>query len=135
MRRVTGLGGVFFKCSDPSGLRDWYRKHLGIESEEWGFSFLWRELEAPDKKGYTVWNPFPASTDYFDPSEQAYMVNYRVEDLDALIPMLESEGVEIVGGPEAFENGKFAWVLDPDGRKIELWEPIDSDQDPYLPKD
>ena len=135
MRRVTGLGGVFFKCSDPASLRAWYREHLGIEAEEWGFSFLWRELEAPEKKGYSVWNPFPDSTEYFDPSEQPYMVNYRVADLDALLPVLTSEGVKVVGGPVTEENGKFAWIVDPDGRKIELWEPVDSDQDPYLPKD
>lgn len=134
MRRVTGIGGVFFKCSDPAKLRDWYREHLGIESQEWGSSFLWRELDAPSKKGYTAWCPFPDSSDYFDPSDEPYMVNYRVADLDALIPVLKDEGVEVVGGPETFENGKFAWIVDPDGRKIELWEPLDPDQDPYLPK-
>ena len=135
MKRVTGLGGVFFKTPDPDGLKDWYRKHLGIESDPWGFSFLWRELERPEKKGYTVWSPFPDKTDYFDPSEQPYMVNYRVDDLEALLPVLEAEGVRVVGGPDREENGKFAWIVDPEGRKIELWEPVDSDDDPYLPKD
>lgn len=135
MKRVTGLGGVFFKSSDPKTLRDWYREHLGIESEDYGFSFLWREMAAPDNKGYTVWNPFPEGTEYFDPSEQPYMINYRVADLEALLPALEAEGVEVVAGPEAYENGKFAWILDPEGRKIELWEPVPSNEDPYIPEE
>ena len=135
MKRVTGLGGVFFKTPDPDALKKWYREHLGIDSEQWGYSFLWRELAAPEKKGYTVWGPFPDSTKYFDPSGQPYMVNYRVHDLEALLAALKAEGVEVVGGPDTEENGKFAWILDPEGRKIELWEPVDSDVDPYLPKD
>lgn len=135
MKRVTGLGGVFFKCADPKSLMEWYREHLGIESDEWGFSFLWRDVRDTEKKGYTVWCPFPDSTKYFDPSEQPFMVNYRVDDLEALLPQLEAEGVEVVGGPDTEENGKFAWILDPDGRKIELWEPIESSRDPYLSED
>ncbi len=135
MKRVTGLGGVFFKCPDPGKLRQWYRTHLGIEAEEYGASFFWREHDAPQRKGYTAWNPFPESTEYFDPSEQPYMINYRVDDLDALLPALKAEGVQVVGGPEEFENGKFAWILDPEGRKIELWEPVDSSRDPYVPQD
>ena len=135
MKRVTGLGGVFFKTPDPDGVKDWYRKHLGIESEPWGFSFLWRELDAPEEKGCTVWSPFPSSTKYFEPSDQPYMINYRVDDLDALLAALAAEGVEIVGGPDTEENGKFAWILDPEGRKIELWEPVEPARDPYLPKD
>jgi len=135
MKRVTGLGGVFFKTPDPDGVKDWYRKHLGIESAPWGFSFLWRQLEAPEEKGYTVWSPFPSSTKYFEPSEQPYMINYRVDDLEALLAVLAAEGVEILGGPDTEENGKFAWILDPEGRKIELWEPVESARDPYLPKD
>ncbi|MEE8524601.1 MAG: VOC family protein [Thermoanaerobaculia bacterium] len=135
MKRVTGLGGVFFKTPDPDKLKDWYRKHLGIESDPWGFSFLWRELEDPDQKGYTVWSPFPDSTEYFDPGEQPYMINYRVDDLEALLPVLEAEGVQVVGGPDQEENGKFAWIVDPEGRKIELWEPVDSNKDPYLSPD
>ena len=85
MKRVTGLGGVFFKTPDPDGLKLWYRKHLGIESDQWGFAFLWRELAAPQKKGYTVWGPFSDSTKYFDPSDEPYMINYRVDDLEALL--------------------------------------------------
>lgn len=134
MKRVTGLGGVFFKTPDPDALKDWYRKHLGIESGPWGFSFLWRELDAPEEKGYTVWSPFPASTKYFEPSDEPYMINYRVDDLEALLPVLAAEGVRIVGGPDTEENGKFAWILDPEGRKIELWEPVASSRDPYVPE-
>ena len=135
MKRVTGLGGIFFKTPDPEELKGWYRRHLGIESDPWGFSFLWREMDDPEKRGYTVWSPFPISTEYFSPSEQPFMINYRVDDLDALLPALREEGVEVVDGPVREENGKFAWILDPHGRKIELWEPVDSNQDPYLPDD
>ncbi len=135
MKRVTGLGGVFFKCDDPEATREWYRKHLGIEADPYGFPFFWREVEKPENKGYTVWSPFPKSTKYFDPSEEPFMVNYRVDDMDALLPLLEAEGVQVVGGPDVEENGKFAWVVDPDGRKIELWEPVESSLDPYVPKD
>lgn len=135
MKRVTGLGGIFFKTSDTEKLRTWYREHLGIDSDPWGTSFLWREVEQPESRGYTVWGPFSDSSDYFDPSEQPYMLNYRVADLDALLEALRDEGVEIVGEPVSEANGKFAWVLDPEGRKIELWEPVESSRDPYLPKD
>jgi catechol 2,3-dioxygenase-like lactoylglutathione lyase family enzyme len=135
MKRVTGLGGVFFKTPDPDGLKDWYRRHLGIESDPWGFSFFWRKPDAPEEKGYTVWSPFPDSTKYFAPSAEPYMINYRVDDLEALLAALAAEGVEIVGGPDTEENGKFAWILDPEGRKIELWEPVASARDPYVPKD
>ena len=133
MRRVTGIGGVFFKSSDPERTVEWYRDHLGIESGEFGgFAFQWREKERPDETGYTVWSAFPSSTDYFSPSEQPFMINFRVEDLTGLIAALKEEGVRIVGGIEQHPNGKFAWILDPEGRKVELWEPVPSADDPYL---
>ncbi len=135
MKKVTGLGGIFFKTPDPDKLKDWYRQHLGIESEPWGFSFLWRDLENPDQRGYTVWSPFPKTTDYFAPSEESLMINYRVADIEALLAELRKEGVHVVDGPIEEENGKFAWILDPEGRKIELWEPVDSKKDPYLPQE
>lgn len=135
MKRVTGLGGVFFKCDDPEATREWYRKNLGIEAGPYGFSFLWRELGNPESKGYTVWSPFPRSTKYFEPSDEPFMLNYRVDDMDALLQELEAEGVTIVGGPDVEENGKFAWIVDPDGRKVELWEPVESSRDPYLSDD
>jgi predicted enzyme related to lactoylglutathione lyase len=129
---VTGIGGVFVKSRDPAALLEWYRAHLGIESAEWGgFAFQWQEKERPDETGYTVWGVFPESTDYF-PSDQPYMVNFRVSDLAGLLAALEDAGVEVAGGIETHPNGSFAWILDPEGRKIELWEPVPSGEDPYL---
>jgi predicted enzyme related to lactoylglutathione lyase len=133
MAKVTGLGGIFFRSGDPAATRTWYREQLGIEAEDYGFPFMWRELERPRERGYTVWSAFPESTTYFDPSSKQFMVNYRVDDLVQLIAQLEAAGVEIVGGIDEAENGKFAWILDPEGNKIELWEPVPSDEDPYLP--
>jgi catechol 2,3-dioxygenase-like lactoylglutathione lyase family enzyme len=133
MAKVTGLGGVFFRCADPAATRRWYRDRLGIAAEDYGFAFVWRELERPDERGYTVWNAFPEATEYFAPSGKQFMVNYRVDDLEQLVAELRAAGVEIVGGIDEEENGKFAWILDPDGQKIELWEPVPADRDPYLP--
>jgi predicted enzyme related to lactoylglutathione lyase len=135
MAKVTGLGGVFFRSADPQALKEWYREQLGIESESWGFAFRWREREDPEQQGYTVWSPFSEGTEYFAPSTKQFMVNYRVDDLDALLPRLAAAGVEIVGDVQEAENGKFAWVLDPEGNKLELWEPVESSQDPYVPPD
>jgi predicted enzyme related to lactoylglutathione lyase len=133
MKRVTGIGGIFFKSDDPAKVLEWYRDHLGIESNEWGgFAFQWSEQNEPTETGYTVWSTFPASTDYFAPSEQRFMVNFRVADLAGLIAALKAEGVEVVGEIEQHPNGKFAWILDPEGRKVELWEPVASADDPYL---
>ena len=134
-RRVTGIGGIFFKCADPVATRNWYGEHLGVPAGDYGWPFLWRDVESPEERGYTVWNPFPDSTDYLDPSSEPFMVNYRVADLETLLATLREEGVEVVGGPDVYENGKFGWILDPDGRKIELWEPVPSAEDPYLPKE
>jgi predicted enzyme related to lactoylglutathione lyase len=134
MAKVTGLGGVFFRCADPAAMKAWYREHLGIESESWGYAFGWRERDEPQQQGYTVWSPFPESTEYFAPSAKQFMVNYRVDDLETLLPRLEAAGVQIVGTIQEEENGKFAWIIDPEGNKLELWEPVDSSVDPYLPK-
>ena len=124
MKRVTGIGGVFFKARDREKQMEWYRTHLGIESDSWGHVFEWRDRDDPQSIGYTVWCPFKDDTDYFDPSTQPFMVNYRVVDLDSLVAALKQEGVEVVGEIEQEENGKFAWILDPEGNKIELWEPV-----------
>lgn len=133
MKRVTGLGGVFFKSRDPQSTLAWYREHLGIDAADWGgFPFSWHPKGDPDELGYTVWSAFPHDTQHFAPSEAPYMINYRVHDLDALVAALEDEGVEIVGGIEQHENGKFAWIIDPEGRKVELWEPVPSKDDPYV---
>lgn len=125
MKRVTGIGGVFFKAKNPQKSRAWYQTHLGIESNEYGATFKWLEKEHPEKEGNTVWNTFPENTSYFDPAQQEFMINYRVENLETLLVALEEEGVKIVGEIQSFEYGKFAWILDPDGYKIELWEPVD----------
>jgi len=133
MRRVTGLGGMFFRSKDPKATLDWYRRHLGIESADWGgFAFQWLDKDDSGETGYTVWSAMPADTTYFAPSEESFMVNFRVADLEGLIAALETEGVHIVGEIQQHENGKFAWILDPEGRKIELWEPVPSKDDPYL---
>jgi predicted enzyme related to lactoylglutathione lyase len=133
MKRVTGLGGMFFKSRDPKAALDWYRKHLGIDSADWGgFAFQWRQREQPDEVGHTVWSAFADDTEYFAPSNESFMVNFRVDDLDGLIAALETEGVDVVGEVQHHENGKFAWILDPEGRKIELWQPVASKDDPYI---
>ena len=123
MERVTGIGGIFFKSTDPQKLREWYEKYLGIKAEKNGTMFEWREKEAPERVGCTIWSPFPASTKYFDPSHAPFMINYRVANLHALIGQLQQEGVQIAGGIEESDYGKFAWVMDPEGNRIELWEP------------
>lgn len=128
-KRVTGIGGVFLKAKDPKTTRDWYREHLGIESGKYGGTFEWRHAEHPDKKGYTAWSMFDENTEYTNPSKKDAMVNYRVENLEELLKILEEEGVEIIGEMEVFEYGKFGWIMDPNGYKIELWEPNDEEYD------
>ncbi len=124
MKRVTGIGGIFFKVPDPDKLRSWYRDHLGIESEApGGCAFEWREADQPEQTGQTVWSVFPNDTKYFDPSSAPFMINYRVENLDLLLAQLRSEGVEVDEKIEEYEYGRFAWLMDPEGNKIELWEP------------
>lgn len=125
MKRVTGIGGIFFKTEDPEKTKDWYRKHLGINSGAYGGTFEWRHAEDGSKKGFTAWGPFSADTEYFLPSEKEFMFNYRVENLEELLEVLEEEGVEIVGEMQEYEYGKFGWIMDPNGQKIELWEPND----------
>lgn len=125
MKRVTGIGGIFFKTDNPEKTRDWYRDHLGIESGPYGGTFEWRHAENSDRKGFTAWSPFSDDTDYFNPSNKEFMINYRVDDLEALLEVLSEEGVEIIGDIEEFEYGKFGWIMDPNGVKIELWEPND----------
>lgn len=121
--RVTGIGGLFFKSSDPKESKDWYKKYLGFNTDDWGSTFWWK-----DKKGKecsTQWSPFKKESDYFSPSKKDFMFNYRVENLEELLKVLKSEGVTIVGEMQTYDYGKFGWILDNDGNKIELWEPID----------
>ncbi len=125
MAKVTGIGGVFFKCKgDSAALAAWYQKHLGFSLEDFGGAiFRWPEDKANDQ-GLTVWCLAGKDSKWFSPSESSFMINYRVDNLDELLTDLKAAGVAIVGGPESHENGKFAWILDPDGNKVELWEPM-----------
>ncbi len=128
MKRVTGLGGIFFKTEDPKKMKEWYARHLGLPIDEYGASFRWREVDHPDNEvpASTAWSPFKSDTTYFHPSEKPFMINYRVANLGELIKALREEGVQIVGTTEEYPYGKFAWIMDPDGNKIELWEPKDA---------
>jgi len=123
-KRVTGLGGLFFKAKDPKGLGEWYRDRLGLTVEDWGGCvFPWRDDKDPKKKGQTVWSPFDAKTDYFKPSRKAFMMNFRVDDLERVLAELADEGVKVSDAREDSEFGKFGWAMDPEGNKIELWQP------------
>lgn len=122
-KRVTGIGGLFFKTTDPKKVKEWYKKHLGFNTDEWGCTFWWKDENG--KKCSTQWSPFPDDTKYFGPSKKDFMFNYRVENLVELIKVLKLEGVTVVGEIEEYDYGKFGWILDPEGNKIELWEPID----------
>ena len=129
MAKVTGIGGVFFKSkSDRAALAEWYRKHLGLELEQFGGAiFRWPNDTAGDN-GLTVWHVADPGSKWFHPSDASFMINYRVDDLGEMLEHLRANGVEIVGGPESHENGKFAWILDLDGNKVELWEPMAWDE-------
>lgn len=124
MKRATGIGGVFFRCKDPVKTREWYAKHLGLNVNEYGTSFKWTTAEPA---GYTAWCTFKDDTDYFGNSGQEFMINYRVEDLEWLIAELKKEGVEIAGEIDTYDYGKFAHIIDCDGRKVELWEAYDEE--------
>lgn len=126
MKKVTGIGGIFFKTKDPEKMKAWYQKNLGLKTDEYGSLFEFRNADEPEKKEYLQWSLFSENTKYFAPSEKEFMINYRVADLEKLLEELAREGVEIVGEMETYEYGKFAHIMDPEGNKIELWEPIDS---------
>jgi predicted enzyme related to lactoylglutathione lyase len=125
MARITGIGGVFFKSTgDNTALAAWYQKHLGLVLEDWGGAILkWPDDKAEDQ-GLTVWTVAAKDTKWFSPSNSSFMINYRVDNLVEMLAQLRAGGVEIVKGPESHENGKFAWIMDPDGNKVELWEPM-----------
>jgi predicted enzyme related to lactoylglutathione lyase len=127
MKRVTAICGIFFKCDDPKAQRTWYAEHLGLKTDDYGTTFEWRKSDKPEEKGYSVWSTFKKDTDYFEPSKKEFMINFRVEDLDALLVELKKEGVEIIGEVQNFEYGKFAHIMDPEGNKIELWQSIDEE--------
>lgn len=125
IKRVTGIGGIFFKCQDPVEMRNWYRDHLGLVTNEYGSLFEFRESENPGKKAYLQWSTFSTESKYMEPSQKDFMINYRVDDLEKLVPLLKAEGVQVLDEIETYDYGKFVHVLDPEGNKIELWEPID----------
>lgn len=130
---VTGIGGVFFKASDPAKLRDWYREHLGVDAGPQGFNFFWREPNAA-LFGRTVWSIFPEGTQYFGDEGQDLMINYRVSDLDALLTKLQRQGVIQVGEVEEYWYGRFAWIIDGEGNRVELWEPVYHSPEEYKRK-
>jgi predicted enzyme related to lactoylglutathione lyase len=129
MKRVTGIGGILFECENPEEMKSWYQKHLGLQTDAYGTNFEWRHADDPNQKGFTQWSPMPIDAAYLKPSNHSFMMNYRVENLSALLPILIEEGVQILDEIEEVEYGKFVHILDPEGNKIELWEPNDEAYD------
>jgi predicted enzyme related to lactoylglutathione lyase len=125
MKRVTGIGGIFFKCKDPKKVREWYQTHLGLNTNQYGTVFEWYQGADSTRKGFSQWSPFKETTKYFEPSTKEFMINYRVEDLESLVVELKKEGVTITDTLQTVEYGKFVHIMDIEGNKIELWEPND----------
>jgi len=125
IKKVTGIGGIFFKCKDPKKIREWYKTNLGLNTNDYGAVFEWRQGADTTKKGFTQWSPFNEKTKYFEPSTKDFMVNYRVENLETLVAGLKKNGVIIVDTIETVGYGKFVHILDIEGNKVELWEPND----------
>jgi predicted enzyme related to lactoylglutathione lyase len=125
MEKVTGIGGIFFKCKDPKTVNEWYKTYLGFDTSPYGTSFEWLQIDDSTKKGLTQWTPFAESTKYFEPSTKDFMINYRVANIEALVEQLKNEGVSIVDKIEDSDYGKFVHILDIEGNKIQLWEPKD----------
>jgi predicted enzyme related to lactoylglutathione lyase len=124
MKKVTGIGGIFFKCNDPQQMNDWYAKNLGLPVEAYGTMFKWRDADNPEKEGGTVWSPFKQDTTYFEPSKKDFMINYRVENIEALVEQLKADGVTVTDEITTYDYGKFVHILDPEGNAIELWEDV-----------
>lgn len=122
-KRVTGIGGLFFKSANPKASKAWYKKHLGFNTDDYGCTFWWKDAHGNDCS--TQWSPFEKDTKYYEPSKKDFMFNYRVENLHELLKTLKTEGVTIIGEVEEYDYGKFGWIMDNDGNKIELWEPND----------
>lgn len=126
-RKVTGIGGIFFKCKSPKATRAWYHQHLGLNTNPYGAVFQWYQGADSTQKGYTQWSPFKDSTDYFLPSKKDFMINYRVVNMDALLKEFKRDSVVVIDTIETYSYGKFLHIMDPDGNKIELWEPYDKE--------
>jgi predicted enzyme related to lactoylglutathione lyase len=122
MKKVTGIGGIFFKSKDPNKMKEWYKTHLGLDTNDYGANFDWRQDEDPTKKGSTAWSPFAETSKYFEPSTKDFMINYIVENLEALVEQLKNEGVTIVDKIEDSDYGKFVHIIDVEGNKVQLWE-------------
>jgi predicted enzyme related to lactoylglutathione lyase len=125
LKRVTGFGGIFFKCKDPKKVREWYQTHLGLNTNQYGSVFEWYQGADSTKKGFSQWSPFKETTKYFEPSTKEFMINYRVENLEALVEELKKEGVTVTATLQTVDYGKFVHIMDIEGNKIELWEPND----------
>ena len=125
MKKVTGIGGILFECKNPGKIKAWYQKHLGLEMDNYGTNFEWRQANNSSKKGFTQWSPLLKDSKYLQPSNNTFMINYRVENLARLVEQLKEEEVTILDEIEEFEYGKFVHILDVEGNKIELWEPND----------
>ncbi len=124
MKRVTGIGGIFFQAKDPVALREWYRRHLGIDVQAWGgTAFPWADADGPAIRGHTIWSIGAADGAPFAPGSAPFMVNYRVDDLAALLQALRDEGCQVLDATDDSEFGTFGWVVDPEGHKVELWQP------------
>ena len=124
--KVTGIGGIFFFSDHPKETKEWYAKNLGLEINEWGSSFEFRNTQRPEEINYLQWSPFKKGSEYFEPSKKDFMINYRVQNIEGLVKKLKENGVTIVDDIESFEYGKFVHIMDAEGNKIELWEPVDS---------
>jgi predicted enzyme related to lactoylglutathione lyase len=124
-KKVTGIGGIFFKCKDPKKVRAWYQTHLGLNTNQYGSVFEWRQGADTTKKGFTQWSPFSEKTKYFEPSTKDFMINYRVENLEALVEQFKKDSVTIADTIQSFDYGKFVHIIDLEGNKVELWEPND----------
>lgn len=125
IRKVTGIGGIFFKCKDPNKIKEWYKTNLGLNTNQYGATFEWYQGADSTKKGITQWTPFKETTKYFEPSTKDFMINYRVENIENLVEELKKNEVTIVDTIQTFDYGKFVHILDPEGNKIELWEPTE----------
>ena len=125
VKKVTGIGGIFFKCKDPAKMREWYKVHLGLNTNQYGAVFEWRQGVDSTKKGFSQWSPFNEKTKYFEPSTKEFMINYRVANLENLVEQLKKDSVTITDQMESVEYGKFIHIMDIEGNKIELWEPND----------
>ncbi len=134
-KKVTGIGGIFFKSRDTTKLKDWYHKHLGIKTDEYGAGFKFRQFDNKEKSGYLQWSPFTEDTTYFSPSDKPFMINYRVHDIETLVQELREGGVTICDEITTYDYGKFVHIIDLEGNKIELWEPVDEVFDRFYEED